>query len=90
MAILKRLNYRNANVQLYALALAEALTKNCGVELHREIASRSFTQGLEKIVMDRVNLPYVVDIRSLTSKSPQEHARQGETTGPRAYPNVGP
>jgi signal transducing adaptor molecule len=66
MAILKRLNYRNSNVQLYALALAEALTKNCGVELHREIASRSFTQGLEKIVMDRVNKLFLCHAIALT------------------------
>ncbi|KAL4262752.1 Class E vacuolar protein-sorting machinery protein HSE1 [Pleurotus pulmonarius] len=52
-AILKRLAHRNPNVQLYALTLAEALSKNCGVELHREIASRAFTQGLEKLIADR-------------------------------------
>ncbi|EIN09472.1 hypothetical protein PUNSTDRAFT_133264 [Punctularia strigosozonata HHB-11173 SS5] len=52
-AILKRLAHRNANVQLYALTLAEALTKNCGIVVHREIASRAFTQGLEKIITDR-------------------------------------
>jgi signal transducing adaptor molecule len=53
-AVLKRLAHRNPNVQLYALSLAEALSKNCTIELHREIASRSFTQGLEKIITDRV------------------------------------
>ena len=53
-ALLKRLAHRNANVQLYSLALAEALSKNCGIEVHREIASRAFTQGLEKLVTDRV------------------------------------
>jgi hypothetical protein len=53
-AVLKRLAHRNPNVQLYALSLAEALSKNCGLELHREIASRAFTQGLEKIITDRV------------------------------------
>ncbi|TDL23844.1 hypothetical protein BD410DRAFT_720457 [Rickenella mellea] len=52
-AALKRLAHRNPNVQLYALALVEALSKNCGVEVHREIASRSFTQGLEKLISDR-------------------------------------
>ncbi|KAG9223879.1 hypothetical protein CCMSSC00406_0007741 [Pleurotus cornucopiae] len=52
-ATLKRLAHRNPNVQLYALTLAEALSKNCGVELHREIASRAFTQGLEKLIADR-------------------------------------
>jgi len=52
-ALLKRLMHRNANVQLYSLTLAEALTKNCGINVHREIASRAFTQALEKIIMDR-------------------------------------
>ncbi|KAA1468971.1 hypothetical protein DENSPDRAFT_863919 [Dentipellis sp. KUC8613] len=52
-AILKRLAHRNANVQLYSLALVEALSKNCTVELHREIASRAFTQALEKLITDR-------------------------------------
>ncbi|KAF8511802.1 hypothetical protein BU17DRAFT_54359 [Hysterangium stoloniferum] len=52
-AVLKRLAHRNPNVQLYSLALGEALSKNCGIALHREMASRSFTQGLEKLVADR-------------------------------------
>ncbi|KAH9839976.1 uncharacterized protein C8Q71DRAFT_703083 [Rhodofomes roseus] len=52
-AVLKRLAHRNPNVQLYTLTLAESLTKNCGIEVHREIASRAFTQGLEKLVTDR-------------------------------------
>lgn len=53
-ALLKRLAHRNPNVQLYTLSLAESLTKNCGIQLHREIASRAFTQGLERIIQDRV------------------------------------
>jgi hypothetical protein len=53
-AVLKRLAHRNANVQIYSLALAESLSKNCGVEVDREIASRAFTQGLEKLITDRV------------------------------------
>jgi len=52
-AILKRLAHRNPNVQLYTLSLSESLTKNCGIEVYREIASRAFTQGLERIVTDR-------------------------------------
>ncbi|KAJ3476481.1 hypothetical protein NLI96_g11129 [Meripilus lineatus] len=52
-AILKRLAHRNPNVQLYTLTLAESLSKNCGIEVHREIASKAFTQGLERIVTDR-------------------------------------
>ncbi|OSD05264.1 hypothetical protein PYCCODRAFT_1405847 [Trametes coccinea BRFM310] len=52
-AAIKRLAHRNPNVQLYTLTLVEALSKNCGVEVHREIASRAFTQCLEKLVTDR-------------------------------------
>lgn len=52
-AVLKRLAHRNPNVQLYALSLSESLSKNCSIELHREIASRAFTQGLEKLITDR-------------------------------------
>ncbi|KAJ7022690.1 hypothetical protein C8F04DRAFT_1310478 [Mycena alexandri] len=52
-ALLKRLTHRNPNVQLYTLSLAEALGKNCGVELHRELASRAWTQGLERVITDR-------------------------------------
>ncbi|KAF6759449.1 hypothetical protein DFP72DRAFT_754926, partial [Ephemerocybe angulata] len=52
-ALIKRLAHRNPNVQLYALSLAEALTKNLGIELHRELASKAFTQALEKIITDR-------------------------------------
>ncbi|KAK2459248.1 hypothetical protein APHAL10511_008725 [Amanita phalloides] len=64
-SLLKRLAHRNPNVQLYALALAESLSKNCGAELHREIASRAFTQGLEKLVTDR-NTHEKVRKRALT------------------------
>ena len=53
-ASLKRLAHRNPNVQLYTLTLVEALSKNCGIDVHREISSRAFTQGLEKLVTDRV------------------------------------
>lgn len=53
-ALLRRLTHRNPNVQLYTLSVAEALSKNCGLVIHREIASRSFTQGLERLVTDRV------------------------------------
>ncbi|TFK65081.1 hypothetical protein BDN72DRAFT_773841 [Pluteus cervinus] len=53
LALLKRLAHRSPNVQLYALTVAEALTKNCGIEVHREIASKAFTQGLEKLATDR-------------------------------------
>ncbi|KAJ7264385.1 hypothetical protein C8J57DRAFT_1031367, partial [Mycena rebaudengoi] len=52
-ALLRRLTHRNPNVQLYALSLAEALSKNCSIELHRELASRAWTGGLERVITDR-------------------------------------
>jgi signal transducing adaptor molecule len=52
-AILKRLVHRNANVQLYSLTLSDALSKNCGELAHQELASRSFTQTLQRIIVDR-------------------------------------
>ena len=54
-ALLKRLAHRNPNVQLYALSLGDALSKNCGAVVNKELASRAFTQGLEKLVTDRVS-----------------------------------
>jgi hypothetical protein len=71
-AVLKRLAHRNPNVQLYALSLAEALSKNCTIELHREIASRAFTQGLEKIITDRVCSFSFFSIFSLTTVFTQQ------------------
>jgi signal transducing adaptor molecule len=53
-AILKRLAHRNPNVQLYSLTLTESLSKNCNKELHSELASRAFTQALERLITDRV------------------------------------
>lgn len=58
-AIQKRLVHRNANVQLYALTLADALSKNCGLTVHQELASRSFTQTLARISLDRNTHPTV-------------------------------
>ncbi|KAI8369909.1 hypothetical protein EDC96DRAFT_503811 [Choanephora cucurbitarum] len=52
-AVEKRLNNKNSNVQLYTLALSEALVKNCDITVHREISSRSFTNTLTKLVHDR-------------------------------------
>ncbi|KAI8393993.1 uncharacterized protein BYT42DRAFT_542171 [Radiomyces spectabilis] len=52
-ALQKRFTHRSANVQLYALTLAEALVKNCDVTVHREISSRSFTNALKKLIQDR-------------------------------------
>ncbi len=49
----RRLAHRSVNVQLYALTLAESLSKNCGSKMHREIASRAFTQALLRLASDR-------------------------------------
>ncbi|KAG2218399.1 hypothetical protein INT45_011587 [Circinella minor] len=52
-AVIKRFTSRNANVQLYALALSEALVKNCDITVHREISSRAFTTALSKLIHDK-------------------------------------
>nr|OQO30184.1 hypothetical protein B0A51_03528 [Rachicladosporium sp. CCFEE 5018] len=52
-ALIKRLAHRNANVQLYTLELANALSQNCGPELHRELASKAFTDALLRLASDR-------------------------------------
>ncbi|PGH01009.1 hypothetical protein AJ80_09085 [Polytolypa hystricis UAMH7299] len=52
-AMIKRLAHRNANVQLYTLELANALSQNCGDKVHRELASKSFTDALLRLAGDR-------------------------------------
>ena len=54
VTIIKRLANRNHNVQLYALSLAESLSKNIGIEIDRELASRVFTEVLERLITDPV------------------------------------
>ncbi|KAI0076568.1 hypothetical protein K474DRAFT_1662768 [Panus rudis PR-1116 ss-1] len=78
-AILKRLAHRNPNVQLYTLTLAEALTKNCNIQLHREIASRAFTQGLERLVTDR-NTHDKVRRRALSLVAQWTHEFENDST----------
>jgi len=51
--MIKRLAHRNANVQLYTLELANALSQNCGMKMHKELASRSFTEALLRLAADR-------------------------------------
>lgn len=53
LILIKRLAHRNANVQLYTLELANALLQNCGVALHRELASKAFTDALLRLAGDR-------------------------------------
>ena len=52
-AMIKRLAHRNANVQLYTLELANSLSQNCGLKIHRELSSKSFTDALLRIAADR-------------------------------------
>lgn len=52
-SMIRRLAHRNANVQLYTLELANALSQNCGIKLHRELSSKSFTDTLLRIAGDR-------------------------------------
>ncbi|CZT07571.1 related to protein HSE1 [Rhynchosporium agropyri] len=52
-AMIKRLAHRNANVQLYTLELANALSQNCGSKMHRELASRAFTDAMLRLANDR-------------------------------------
>jgi hypothetical protein len=52
-AMIKRLAHRNANVQLYTLELANALSQNCGMQMHKELASRSFTDAMLRLASDR-------------------------------------
>jgi signal transducing adaptor molecule len=40
-------------VQLYALTLCDALSKNAGAAAHRELASRAFTETLRRLFGDR-------------------------------------
>lgn len=51
--MIERLAHRNANVQLYTLELAYALSQNCGTRMTRELASRSFTDALLRLAGDR-------------------------------------
>lgn len=55
VAMMKRLGNRNGNVQLYTLELANALSQNCGLPVHRELASKSFTDALLRLAGDRVS-----------------------------------
>ncbi|KAK2744281.1 ESCRT-0 subunit protein hse1 [Myotisia sp. PD_48] len=52
-AMIRRLAHRNANVQLYTLELANALSQNCGARIHQELASKSFTDSLLRLANDR-------------------------------------
>ncbi|ODV91367.1 hypothetical protein CANCADRAFT_16116, partial [Tortispora caseinolytica NRRL Y-17796] len=53
-ALLKRLtsNAKSANVVMYCLTLAHAMSQNCGIKAQVELASKPFTQALLKIGKD--------------------------------------
>ncbi|KAK6354834.1 ESCRT-0 subunit protein hse1 [Orbilia brochopaga] len=52
-ALIKRLAHRNAQVQIYTLETANALSQNCGPKVHRELSSRAFTDALLRLASDR-------------------------------------
>ncbi|KAM7207287.1 Autophagy-related protein 13 domain containing protein [Naviculisporaceae sp. PSN 640] len=52
-SLIKRMAHRNANVQLYTLEVANALSQNCGKPMHRELSSRAFTESLLRLANDR-------------------------------------
>ena len=58
-ALMKRLANRNANVILLCLELANALSQNCGLPVHRELASKSFTDCLLRLAGDRVRAAHL-------------------------------
>ncbi|XP_010558400.1 PREDICTED: target of Myb protein 1 [Tarenaya hassleriana] len=49
-AVKRRLQHKNAKVQLLALTLLEAMVKNCGEHLHSQIAERHLLGEMVKIV----------------------------------------
>ncbi|MCJ1369525.1 ESCRT-0 subunit protein hse1 [Loxospora ochrophaea] len=70
-AMIKRLAHRNANVQLYTLELANALSQNCGSKAHQELASRSFTDALLRLANDRSKiLERMAEWTEMYSKDP--------------------
>ncbi|KAK3115317.1 ESCRT-0 subunit protein hse1 [Teratosphaeriaceae sp. CCFEE 6253] len=52
-SLVKRLFNRNANVQLLCLELANSLSLNGGAPIHRELASKAFTDALLRLAADR-------------------------------------
>lgn len=49
----KKITDSNSNVVLFALALADALVKNCDIHVRREISSRGFLGIIEKQIQNR-------------------------------------
>ncbi|KAJ8551005.1 hypothetical protein K7X08_000375 [Anisodus acutangulus] len=55
-AVKKRLQHKNPKVQLLALTLLETMVKNCGDNVHFQIAERSILQDMVKIVKKRTDM----------------------------------
>lgn len=79
--IQKRIVHRNANVQLYAVTLADTLSKNCGDAVHHEIASRAFMQTLAKVVRDPSTHSLVKQRILRTLISWRDEYKQDDTLG---------
>ncbi|KTW26638.1 hypothetical protein T552_02647 [Pneumocystis carinii B80] len=60
----KRFSCGNENIQLYCLSLLEALVKNCGISVQREVASQVFIEMFLKYLED-INAHFMVKERIL-------------------------
>ena len=78
-ALQKRLAHRSANVQLYALTLADALSNNAPT-IPPEIASRAFMHALTRLVTNK-NTHSVVKRRTLLLLREWARAYKGDTLG---------
>ena len=84
--------------ELTVSKLANALSQNCGVDMHRELASRSFTDAMLRLANDRVREPTMRYRGQANGKSQTTHQqvkskiveRMGEwTTMFRQNPELG-
>eukprot|EP00126_Sphaerothecum_destruens_P015854 Sdes_comp9922_c0_seq1m1464 len=56
-SVRRRLQHRNPNVVLLTLTALETIVKNCGVEVHREISSKSFMDEWKEFCSPRMRNP---------------------------------
>eukprot|EP01135_Chromosphaera_perkinsii_P009611 Nk52_evm61s1810 gene=Nk52_evmTU61s1810 len=52
-SISRKLQHKNPNVVFYTLIALETIVKNCGVDVHREVASKAFMDDLKDICNPR-------------------------------------